>query len=902
MFGTAFRTTLYAFLTVLVIAFAVPLAGNAQERAEEAEPSEAEAGPASDPDTPDAGAETSEGGAAAQRTNLNLLGQEDTKSGEARRNENVQFNLVDTNTLQELNIRLGATATIVTDFQPDRDYYGAEYGRRARPNLHLPPARGSGLHGNVSWTHGNSAFSARSFFQVGAVKPANENRYGFRLAGPAWSGARFTISGTQQKIRGQVNGNVLVPLPSERTPLVIDPGSGDRTDPETRAIVEQLLAAYPDELPNRTDIDPRALNTNAPQRVDTDSANLRLDQELTGGKLGLGYVFTSQSVDAFQLVRGTNPDTEIKNHRPRTTWTRAWSPRTVTSFSAGFDRIGSLLIPEPNNFGPTVGVARAIAGQGPSPLIPVDRALNTYRFAGQASTTFADHSLKFGFHFGRIQLNGVEQQAIRGNTQFSDNFNNDAITNFRLGKPTRLLKTVGSFHRGFRQWANQFYISDTWKVAPTLTLNLGLRYEIVTTPREVNEFETLPYNCDCNNFAPRFSFAYRLPDRWGTLRGAYGVSYGEIYPVTYSQYRINAPNVVRLVVLQPRLVDIISGAAFADVAPGSRSTLFDISDNLVEPYSHQYSLSWEFGLSRTMNLQLGYVGSRTHKVFQAWFLNRGERPDGIPVTVRTTNTRRADARYNDILRLHNASRAYFDAGRAAFVMRNLKGFTIDAAYWFSKSIDLGSDYTNTMNGGDARRAVSQTARDIHSDVKSLSFFDQPHSFLLRAVYQTPRGTGWARRLFGGWQFSTVTLLKTGTPFTVQVGSDGPGFGNVDGATGDRPNLLDPSLLGRTIGDPDTSRQLLPLEAFAFQGLSDLAGNLGLRTFRKGKIANVNASMSRSWTVASEKKLTFRAESVNFFNTPQFADPSVSLTSPSFGRITNTLNDGRTFRFTLAFEF
>lgn len=894
---------LYAFLAVLVIALAVPLAGNGQEPAEEAERSEAEAGPASDPAAPDANAEPSEGGAAAQRTNLNLLGQEDTKSGEARRNENVQFNLVDTNTLQELNIRLGATATIVTDFQPDRDYYGAEYGRRARPNLHLPPARGSGLHGNVSWTHGNSVFSARSFFQVGAVKPANENRYGFRLAGPAWSGARFTISGTQQKIRGQVNGNVLVPLPSERTPLVIDPGSGDRTDPETRAIVEQLLAAYPDELPNRTDIDPRALNTNAPQRVDTDSANLRLDQELTGGgKLGLGYVFTSQSVDAFQLVRGTNPDTEIKNHRPRTTWTRAWSPRTVTSFSAGFDRIGSLLIPEPNNFGPTVGVARAIAGQGPSPLIPVDRALNTYRFAGQASTTFTNHSLKFGFHFGRIQLNGVEQQAIRGNTQFSDNFNNDAITNFRLGKPTRLLKTVGSFHRGFRQWANQFYISDTWKVAPTLTLNLGLRYEIVTTPREVDEFETLPYSCDCNNFAPRFGFAYRLPERWGTLRGAYGISYGEIYPVTYSQYRINAPNVVRLVVLQPKLVDIISGAAFANITPGSRSTLFDIADNLVEPYSHQYSLSWEFGLSRTMNLQLGYVGSRTHKVFQAWFLNRGERPDGIPVTVRTTNTRRADDRYNDVLRLHNASRAYFDAGRAAFVMRNLKGFTIDAAYWFSKSIDLGSDYTNTMNGGDARRAVSQTAHDIHADVKSLSFFDQPHSFLLRAVYQTPRGAGWARRLFGGWQFSTVTLLKTGTPFTVQVGSDGPGFGNVDGAMGDRPNLLDPSLLGRTIGDPDTSRQLLPREAFAFQGLSDLAGNLGLRTFRKGKIANVNASMSRSWTVASEKKLTFRAESVNFFNTPQFADPSVSLTSPSFGRITNTLNDGRTFRFTLAFDF
>ena len=834
---------------------------------------------------------------------MNLLGQEDTRSGEARRNENVQFNLVDTNTLQELNIRLGATATIVTDFQPSRDYYGAEYGRRPRPGLHLPPAHRRPGRGNLYWTHGNSALSARSFFQVGDVQPANENRYGFRTVLPAWKGTWLTVNGSQQKIRGQVNGNVLVPLPEERTPLLIDPSSGERTEEVTRGIVQQLLEAYPTQLPNRTDIAPRALNTNAPQRVDTDSATLRLDHgSARQGKLGLSYVFTSQSVDAFQLVRGANPDTEIKNHRPRVTWTKDWSAQTVTDLSAGFDRIGSLLAPEPNNFGPTVGVGQAIDGQGPSPLIPVDRALNTFRGAGQVARALARHSLKAGFHLGRIQLNGVEQQAIRGNTQFSDNFGNDAITNFRLGKPTRLLKTVGSFHRGFRQWAGQFYVADTWKPLPALTLSLGLRYELVTTPREVNRFETLPYGCDCNNFAPRFGFAYRLGRRAGTLRGAYGISYGEIYPVTYSQYRINAPNVVRLVVLRPKLADIISGAAFANVTPGSRSTLFDIADNLVEPYSHQYSLSWEFGLSKTMNLQLGYVGSRTHKVFQAWFLNRGERPDGVPVTVRTTNLRRPDSRYNDVLRLHNASRAYFDAARASFVMRDLKGFTVDAAYWFSKSIDLGSDYTNTMNGGDARRAVSQTASNIHSDVKSLSFFDQPHALLLRAVYKSPSGRGWAGRLFGDWNVSTVALLKTGTPFTVQTGSDGPGFGNVDGASGDRPHLLDTSLLGRTIGDPDTSRQILSRAAFAFQATGDLAGTLGLRTFRKGKIANVNASLSRSWAVGGETRLTFRAESVNFFNTPQFAAPTVSMTSPSFGRITNTLNDGRTFRLTLQLDF
>ncbi len=63
-----------------------------------------------------------------QRTKLNLLGQTDTQAGESRRNENVQFNLVDNNLLRELNTRLGTTATIVTEFRPDRNYFGVEYG------------------------------------------------------------------------------------------------------------------------------------------------------------------------------------------------------------------------------------------------------------------------------------------------------------------------------------------------------------------------------------------------------------------------------------------------------------------------------------------------------------------------------------------------------------------------------------------------------------------------------------------------------------------------------------------------------------------------------------------------------------------------------------------------------
>ncbi len=66
-----------------------------------------------------------------------LAGRTDTQSGEARRNENVQFNLVDNNAMREFRQRMGTTATIVGEFTPDRSYFGAEYGAAPSAPIHL---------------------------------------------------------------------------------------------------------------------------------------------------------------------------------------------------------------------------------------------------------------------------------------------------------------------------------------------------------------------------------------------------------------------------------------------------------------------------------------------------------------------------------------------------------------------------------------------------------------------------------------------------------------------------------------------------------------------------------------------------------------------------------------------
>ena len=229
---------------------------------------------------------------------------------------------------------------------------------------------------------------------------------------------------------------------------------------------------------------------------------------------------------------------------------------------------------------------------------------------------------------------------------------------------------------------------------------------------------------------------------------------------------------------------------------------------------------------------------------------------------------------------------------------------MEAAYWFSKAIDTGANYTNAAINDDAKQGRAQSQSDVLQDLKGLSSFDQPHAFLTRFTWAMPgwRSRSWLRAALSHWEFGAITLLKSGTPFDVLSGSDGPGYGNVDGAIGDRPNLLDASILGRTVGNPDTATQMLSRSAFAFMHPTDVRGNLGHNVFRKSGIRNVNVSLARTWKVSGEKSLSFRTESINFLNTPQFAAPGNELASSNFGQITNTLNDGRTFRFSLRFRF
>ncbi|GIU79711.1 MAG: hypothetical protein KatS3mg005_2949 [Bryobacteraceae bacterium] len=814
-----------------------------------------------------------------------------------QRNENVIIYFIDTNAIKEANIRLGNRPTAVSSFSPESDYYAAEHGQPASESLPLRPApQQQGWHGEAGFQHQNSVFNARTFFQVGPVQPSRRNFASGRLTGAVPRLGALTAIYSQRDVRGMVNGNVLVPLLEERTPLAADPA--------VRAIVQRFLDAYPKAAPNRPDFDPRALNTNSPQRIDALTGTLRLDRNLGArDQIFLSHTIDRQRIRAFQFVAGQNPDTAIHSQRARLTWRRVLSPVDEFSLAASFHRNRTDLVPEPNAVGPRVRFGYAIEELGPDSYFPIERATNTFRYGGVWRRLAAGgrHQFTAGGDFVRFQLNGRETYNGRGYFQFGATAGLTSIDNLRLGRALLYEVALGEIHRGYRNWTAHLFFGDQWKAHPRLTVTYGVRYMADSRPVEVHRYDVIPYQTDANNLSPQLGLAWQAGRGW-VVRAAYTTTFSQIPPVTYQQIRLNPPHVLYVMVPDPDLADPLRGV---DVRPDARYSPTWLSPDLCTPYSHMYSLTLERRLAAASMLRLHYIGSRSIKLLNAYTMNRAEPVPGLPLTTGNLDIRRPDPRYYDTRTIVNGGIAYFDAAQAQYDLPLWRGLLVSAAYTFSKAIDQGPDFATTAAARDIISMRSQWQYDSFGDKKGLSNFDSTHSLLWNYSYDIPAprsSSRWVRAVAGGWQVAGSHMWKKGTPLTLYIGSDAPGFGNVDGGGGDRPHILDPSILGRTIGHPDTAPLILSRERFAYLRPGELAGSVGRGTFRKAPIWNWNASIARQFRLPNEWILQWRAEAYNLSNTPQFDEPQRNLSSPAFGKITNTLNDGRVFQFGLRFAF
>lgn len=831
--------------------------------------------------------------------------------GTQERNPNIFIRLVDLNALRDPLRRRGIEPEFL-EFQSLENHYGSDLGAPIRQLLFVrPESPEDSLHGSVFESHQNSALNARPFFNVGPLRPSRRNQFGFSVGGPlAGPGLSFFNNLEFVRESGFVNGNIRVPFLDERIPLA--------SDRETRDTVAALLTAFPAEDPNLPNVAPRQLNTNAERRIESADWNFRVDYLVDPDhKLAFRYTLLDYSEDPFEFVIGGNPRTELRSQSFSGTHVYQSSASTTLLSSFYFDRLAAqlllterfqnLLSPLGLQEAPDIGFGGKFADVsaiGPGSQFPRRRFQN--RFSGNVD--FSHQSSRHIFHVGgrttRVQVNDLQSDNSRGQFTFSNNFGRTALENFLHGTPTQFTFTLGDLFRGFRNWEQALYLQDTFQARPNLTFNLGLRYEIVTAPSEVNGRTEIPYDTDANNFAPQIGFAWAPGGGRTVVRGGYGISYGHIYPGTFQMARFNPPAVRTFTVQNPPLIDPLGDF---EVDPGEQQQpeLNLLSPDLVASYSHQYNLSVERRLPGNLFFRAGYIGHRTFKPLFSHISNRARPVEGIPTTTATIDERRPDPRFGRILTVMNSGIFYYDGLKVSLSRTLARDLTFNVDYIFSKALTSTSDFASTGNR-EIGLAVSQTAENFQADLKGHSPFDHRHAVIFRYFYRLPDpsdGGGFVSKIFNGWSISGVTDLRTGLWFGIETSSDAPGFGNVDGEGGDRVNLLNFDLLGRAFNDPDTAPQILRPELFNSNLPPGGRGNEPVMAFRRNTINNTNLSLSKDFLLPiRESSLQFRAEFLNLFNHPLFDRPGDVFPSEIFGKIVDTQNKGRVIQFSLRLRF
>lgn len=277
-------------------------------------------------------------------------------------------------------------------------------------------------------------------------------------------------------------------------------------------------------------------------------------------------------------------------------------------------------------------------------------------------------------------------------------------------------------------------------------------------------------------------------------------------------------------------------------------------------------------------------------------------PNEFSFRIPRTNERRPDGRYTTNLQVNNGAWSYYDGLQVELSKRLSHGINFQAAYTWSKALDTTSEATfvgtgdSNQNGNNAK------------DLRGPSRFHSPHRFTFFGTYRNPffdKDRGVLGQILGGWQMTAVFKWAHGTPFSV-IRSGGADL-NFDGFAEARPVILDPSILGRTIGNPETSVDDLPRSAFRDAVHTDFGTSiLGRNTFYLDGVKVVDLGIAKSFAMPwlENHRLHVRADLFNAFNMVQWGFPINDISNASFGRITTTAPQyaPRTIQLSLRYTF
>lgn len=269
----------------------------------------------------------------------------------------------------------------------------------------------------------------------------------------------------------------------------------------------------------------------------------------------------------------------------------------------------------------------------------------------------------------------------------------------------------------------------------------------------------------------------------------------------------------------------------------------------------------------------------------------------ISLRVPRLNERRPDPRFTTNLIVSNDADTSYHGLQTEWTKLMQNGVWLSATYTWSRAIDYTSEATFVGTGD------SNNLGPDKRFARGPSRFHTPHRFALTGAWDLPFFAGQrdlVGQTLGGWQLSTVVKIAHGTPFTV-IDSAG-GDVTWDGFNENRPVIVDPSILGTTIGDVDTAREDLPRSAFRRATPDDYDALVGRNTFYADGVRNVDLALTKNFYLPGDDRLMLRLEAYNVFNRRQWSFPNNDFTSANFGQITTQFNAPRNLQLLVRYVF
>jgi hypothetical protein len=799
-------------------------------------------------------------------------------TGHSLDDSNFSFDGVDTSGVQEqtqkADTRLNIALDSIAEFRVSTAVYTAETGAAGGAQINVVSKSGSNdFHGSAFYALRNDALDARSPFDGSTLPPFTLHQFGASFGGAIVKDKAFfyaNYEGLRQSL-GETLIN-FVPNAAFRQQVLA-------TSPALKPIID----AYPlGQTPIDSITDQRTVV--ATDTVREDAGMFRFDYRFTDSTTAYArYNVDNAYIDTPTDALGSH---NVIPHVPTNfvmELQRIFSPTTIDEAKFGLNRANY------HNWGYGTSPVAVSAGSfdGVSDTSLDTEVGMTFSYINNLTLVRGRHTLKTGVDIRRIRLNNS------GNTLTTSSVSYASADDFLHNRAQSATYLQGEGVVGNRRTFAMGYVQDDFKVSRNLTLNIGLRYEYYSVTHEIHDRSAVVDIAGCGGFCPKGTpyynpnptdFGPRVGMAWTpaflhgktTVRTGFGIYYGGNQNDDFSD---PAESAVPRYSLSVTDFPALSYPLVAFLDP--KNQLFSpkaIARNRKDLSYNNWDFVVEHELARDFVLQMGYVGSEGHHLFDKYTVNLIDPATG----------KRPLAGFGSFGLKANDGNNNFNALQASIQRRFRHGLLFQMNYMYSHGIadaSIGSGESVAFQDM-ACRACDRSSTNI----------DVRHNVTANGIYELPFGEGkrflnskgWASKILGGWETATLFNARTGLPVNITVSRKAAAL--PDGNTSSqRPNLV----YGIPIYPANqTITNWFNPAAFATPA-NGTWGNLGRYMGNGLDHYEIDSSLQKRFRITERANLNFRASAFNLTNHPQYASPSGNASSASFGRITSVLNAGVT---------